>query len=178
MKKFCTVSLGTLAGALTLATVGMGTAAAEPDYATLPVNPNGTTDSLAYTAKAPVIDPDGQRGVQQEFDHRDGSRGITTTIRVLSSPQDATGAVDAMRGDLAPIVLGQGNQPVPVGAGGTLVTGTSPDGNKSVGVLLFSEGNAAVQVQFDGPANDPVPVDVATQYGQDQDGAIKAQLGG
>ena len=177
MMKISTVSLGTLAAATVVATFGMGTAAAAPDYSTLPVNPNVSTDSTAYIPKPAVLDPDGQQGVQQEFDHRDGTRGITTTIRILSSPQDAAGALDSMRADLAPIVIGPASQPVAVGTGGTMMTGKSPDGSQSVGVLLFTQGNAAVEVQFDGPANDPVPVDLATQYGQDQVSAINRELG-
>jgi hypothetical protein len=165
-------TLGALAAAGALLAVGTGTASAAPDYAALPVNPNAITDSTAYTALPPVVDPDGKRGVQQEFNHRDGTRGITTTIRVLPTPAEATAAVDAMRNDLAPIVLGQNTTPVEVGAGGTMVTGMSPDGAQSVGVLLFAQGDAAVEVQFDGPANDPVPTDMATQYGQEQASAI------
>ena len=85
--------------------------------------------------------------------------------------------MDASRSGLASIVANQTSQPVTVGTGGTLVTGTSPDGSQSVGVLLFTEANAAVEVQFDGPTNDPVPADLVTQYGQDQLAAIHQQLG-
>ena len=42
---------------------------------------------------------------------------------------------------------------------------------------MFTRGNAAVDVQFDGPLNDPVPPDLATQYGDDQVAAIDRQLG-
>lgn len=178
MRNFVTVSLAAAATTLgALGTVGMGTALAAPDYAALPVDPNVITDSAAYAPVPPVVDPDGERGVQQAFNHRDGTRSIVTTIRILPSPQDATGAVDAMRGDLAPTVLGQASQPVSVGGGGTFVTGMSPGGTQSVGVLLFTEGAAAVEVQFDGPANDPVPVDLVTQYGQSQASVIGQQLG-
>jgi hypothetical protein len=177
MTKFSAVSRGTLASVIAVMIVGVAPAAAAPDYGTLPVNPNVITDSTAYLPTPPVLDPDGHQGVRQEFNHRDGTRGITTTIRMVPNPQDATGSLEAMRADLAPTVLGGGNEPVPVGNGGTLVTGTSPDGTKSVGVLTFTQGNAAVQVQFDGPANDPVPVDLVTQYGQDQAAAINRQLG-
>ncbi len=177
MTKFSTAVLGGLAAASAFATLGIGTATAAPDYGTLPVNPNIITDSTAYTPTPPVIDPDGRQGVRQEFNHRDGTRGITTTIAILPTAQDATGATDARRGGLGDVVANPTSQPVAVGTGGTLVTGVSPDGGQSVGVLLFSEGTAAVQVEFDGPLNDPVPADLATQYGQDQATAIRNQLG-
>jgi hypothetical protein len=60
-----------------------------------------------------------------------------------------------------------------VGTGGTLVSGTSPDGVQSVSVLTFTEGNAATTIEFDGPPNDPVPHDMAVDLGQKQDAAIK-----
>ena len=177
MKKLSMVSLGGLAAAAALTTVGIGTAVAAPDYGALAVNPNAVTDSTAYVPMPAVLNPGGQQGVEQEFNHRDGSRGITTTIVVLPTPQEATSSMDASRSGLASIVANQTSQPVTVGTGGTLVTGTSPDGSQSVGVLLFTEANAAVEVQFDGPTNDPVPADLVTQYGQDQLAAIHQQLG-
>jgi hypothetical protein len=63
-----------------------------------------------------------------------------------------------------------------VGTGGTVITGPSPDGTKSVSVLLFTEGNAAASIEFEGPAKDSVPLDMVTDYGQKQDTAIKDSL--
>ena len=123
MKKFSMVSLGGLAAAAALTTVGVGTAVAQPDYGALPVNPNAITDSSAYVPMPPVLNPDGQQGLEQEFNHRDGSRGITTTIVVLPSAQDATGSMNAWQSGLGSVVANQTSQPVPVGTGGTWVTG-------------------------------------------------------
>ena len=157
--------------------VGAGTAAAAPDYATLAVNPNTVTDSTAYVPVAPTLNPDGQQGVTQLFNHRDGTRGITTKIEVLSSPQGATDKVNAWRDGVGAVVTNPQSSPVQVGADGTWVTGLSPNGSQSVGVLMFTRGNAAVDVQFNGPVADPVPADLATQYGQDQVAALDRQLG-
>jgi hypothetical protein len=43
-------------------------------------------------------------------------------------------------------------------------------------VLLFTEGNAAGSIEFEGPAKDSVPLDMITDYGQKQDTAIKDSL--
>lgn len=177
MNTMSTFSLGGVVAVAAAITVGAGSASAAPDYGALPVNPNVITDSTAYIPTPPVSDPDGQQGVRQEFDHRDGSRGITTTILVLPSAQAATDAMNAWRDGLGSVVANPTSGPVPVGAGGTWVTGVSPNGTQSVGVLMFTRGNAAVDVQFDGPLNDPVPPDLATQYGDDQVAAIDRQLG-
>ena len=85
MNTISRVSLGGMAAVAAVVTVGIGSASAAPNYDTLPVNPNVITDSTAYIPVPPVADPDGRQGVRQEFNHRDGSRGITTTILVLPS---------------------------------------------------------------------------------------------
>ncbi|MCG7597402.1 hypothetical protein [Mycobacterium sp. PSTR-4-N] len=175
--KLPAISLGGLAAASAVLTLGLGTAAAAPDYGTLPVNPNVTTDSTAYVPVPPVLDPGGQQGVEQVFNHRDGTRGITTKILVLSSPQAATDAMNAWRDGLGGVVADPKSEPVDVAPGAMWATGLSPNGSQSVGVLMFTRGNAAVDVEFDGPANDPVPADLATQYGKDQVAALDQQLG-
>jgi hypothetical protein len=165
------------AGALTFGGMlaGMASAAAQPNYAALPVNPNDVTDSTAYIAAAPVQNPNGQPGIEAVFTHRDGSRKITDTIVVLGSPQAASAAMDQARGTVSGLVVGT-PQVAPVGTGGTIVSGNSPDGTKSVAVLTFTEGDAFTMVEFDGPANDPVPIDLVTDYGQKQAAVIRDAL--
>ncbi|MEH3138687.1 MAG: hypothetical protein PGN37_00620 [Mycobacterium kyogaense] len=175
--KLPAISLGGLAAAAAVLTIGLGTAAAAPNYGTLPVDPNVSTDSTAYVAVPPVLDPGGQQGVEQVFNHRDGTRGITTKILVLSSPQAATDAMNAWRDGLGSVVVNPQPGPVDVAPGAMWTTGLSPNGSQSVGVLMFTRGNAAVDVEFDGPVNDPVPADLATQYGKDQVASLDRQLG-
>jgi hypothetical protein len=47
-----------------------------------------------------------------------------------------------------------------------------------VTVLLFTEGKAFVNLEFDGAPNDPVPPQFVTDVGQRQDTAIKNGLHG
>jgi len=150
---------------------GFGSAAAQPgDYSTLPVDPNLITDSLAYTAAPLDINPGGQPGVTAEYTHREGgTREITTTILILADAEAATASV---AGAAAEVANAQ-TQPAAVGIGGTMVSGTSPDGTQSVTVLTFTQGNAATTIEFDGPPNDPVPADMVIELGQKQDTAIK-----
>jgi hypothetical protein len=154
---------------------GMGSAAAQPNYGALPVNPNEVTDSNAYIAAAPRLNPNGRPGIEAVYSHRDGSRMVTDTILVLGSPQEASAAMDQARGALAGEVVGT-PQVAPVGTGGSIVSGNSPDGTKSVTVLTFTEGDTYTSVEFDGPANDPVPVDLVTDYGQKQAAVIRDAL--
>jgi hypothetical protein len=156
---------------------GFGSAAAQPtDYSTLPIHPNDVTDSMAYSAAAPVSNPNGQPGITTVYTHRDGTRQITNTILVLSDAPAATAAMNASQSDNANRVANGKTQPAAVGTGGTIVSGTSPDGSKTVNVLTFTEGNTATTVEFDGPTNDPAPTDLIVDFGQKQDTAIKGWL--
>jgi hypothetical protein len=162
---------------LSASTGGIGTAAAQPvDYGSLPVDPNAITDSTAYAVAAPVQNPDGQPGVMTVYTHRDGTRQITNTILVLADAPAATAAMDQSRTELAGQVVESTTQPAPVGTGGMILTGSSPDRTQSVAVLTFTEGDAFTTIEFEGPPNDPAPVDLVTEYGQRQATAIRDGL--
>lgn len=157
---------------------GIGSAAADPtDYTVLLINPNEVTDSMAYSAAAPVQNPNNQQGVSAVYSHRDGVRQITQTVLVLPDAAAATAAMNASQGDAANRMANEKSQPVQVGTGGTLLTGSSPDGSKSVSVLLFTQGNAATTVEFDGPPKDPAPTEFVVDLGQKQDSVIRNALG-
>jgi hypothetical protein len=165
---------GGLATAALMTLAGFGYAAAQPgDFSTLPVDPNLITDSLAYNAAPPVFNPNGQPGVEAVYTHRDGSRQITSTILVLPDPQAATAALDGARAQLAGKVGNGKTQPAAVGSGGTMLTGMSPDGSKSVTVLSFAEGNSATTIEFTGAPQDPAPSDLVLELGRKQDTAIR-----
>ena len=170
--------LGGLTAALFSAglTLGAGLAAAQPDdYSALIIDPNVVTDSQAYTAGTPTLNPGGQPGASTVFTHRDGGRTITDTVWVLSDPAAASSALNQAQSTAA-----IGNQKLTsaaVGSGARLITGTSSDGTQSVSVLYFTEGNAASSIQFAGPAADPAPSDLVIEMGQKQDALIKSQLG-
>jgi len=158
--------------------VGCPLSAAQPDdYSVLAINPNEVTDSTAYSAAQPPIqNPNGQPGIATVYTHRDGTRQIADTILVLPDASAAAGALQEARAALGNTVTGGTPQPAAVGTCGTMVSGSSPDGSKSVSVLLFTQGNAFATVEFDGPANDPVPPDMVIEIGQAQDTAIKNGL--
>lgn len=155
--------------------LGTGLAAADPgDYTVLLIDPNVVTDSLAYTAAPPVLNPGGQPGAMTIYTHRDG-RTIADTVWVLGDPGAAAGAISFAQA--ATPVANSKTVSVPVGTNGQLITGNSPDGTRSLSVLYFTEGNAASSLEFTGPAGDPVPQDLVVEFGQKQDALIKSQLG-
>ncbi|MBE1550206.1 hypothetical protein GGC64_004246 [Mycobacterium sp. OAS707] len=171
MNKIRTMA-GGFAAAAVLTMSGFGYAAAQPgDFSTLPVDPNLITDSLAYNAAPAVYNPNGQPGVETVYTHRDGSRTITTTVLVLPDAGAAAAALDGARAGLA--VANGKSQPAAVGSGGTMLTGMSPDGSKSVTVLSFTEGNTATTIEFAGAPKDPAPSDLVLELGRKQDTAIR-----
>jgi hypothetical protein len=105
-----------------------------------------------------------------EYTHREGgTRSITTTILIFPNAEAATASLAGAAAE-----VGNPNSlPAPVGADGTLVAGTSPDGTESTSVLTFTEGNVATTIEFDGPPNDPAPQDMVIELGQQQDTAIR-----
>ncbi len=156
--------------------IGMGSAAAQPDYGAIPVHPNDVIDSTAFTVAESVPNPNGMPGIETVYTHRDGTRKITATVLVLSDPAAATASMDDARAQLAGQLVDARTQPAAVGSGGTIVSGLSADRSQSVTALTFTEGNAFANVAFDGPPNDPVPADLVTDYGQRQDAAIRTAL--
>lgn len=155
-----------------LMTAGPATA---DDYTALLVDPNVVVDSLAYTAGAVTVNPGGQPGAAKVYTHRDG-RSITDTVWVLADPAAATAAAAAAQA--AAGIANAQSESVQVGAGGTFISGTSADGSQALGLLTFTEGNAAASIEFAGPANDPPDAALATELGQAQDALIKNRPGG
>jgi hypothetical protein len=151
-------------------------APASNSYSNLLVNPNIVWDTTAYTAAPPIQNPNGQTGIQDVYTHRDSTRKITDTILVLADPSAAAASLQQTQAGLGSRVANGKTQPAPVGTGGTIVSGPSPDGSKAVSVLLFAEGKAATTVEFDGPPKDPAPTDAIVEYGQQLDNAIKKGL--
>ncbi|HZU48400.1 MAG TPA: hypothetical protein VFA16_14295 [Mycobacterium sp.] len=146
------------------------------EYSNLLVNPNEVWDTSAYSAAPPVQNPNGQTGVQDVYTHRDKTRKITDTILVLSDNSAAATSLKQSQAGLGNRVVNPKTQPAPVGTEGIIVSGSSPDGSKSVSVLLFTEGKAATTVEFAGPTQDPITPDAVTEFGQQQDNAIKKGL--
>jgi hypothetical protein len=131
-----------------------------------------------FTAAPPTQNPNGKAGVATVFSNQSDTREIGDTILILPDASGAATALDGAKASLGSSVTGGQPQPADVGTGGTIVSGTSPDGSKSVTVVLFTEGKAFVTLEFDGKPDDAVPPDFATGIGAKQDSAIKAGLPG
>jgi hypothetical protein len=157
------------------------TSAAPSDYTTLLIQGSDistTPPNVFAPAEPPVQNPNGMPGAAVVFKNQDDSNRIGDTVLILT---DAGAAANAMNGSVASLgntVTGGDPQPISVGNGGTMVSGTSPDKSKAVTVLPFTEGKAFVTLEFDGAPGDVVPPDYAVGVAQQQDAAVKSKLPG
>jgi hypothetical protein len=155
---------------------GSGTAApAQPtDYSSLLIKASDIGGDLS-ARQPPTLNPNGASGVAQLFANADNSRRIRDTILIVADPATAAAGLDNTKTNYAGKVSGSW-QPVDVGANGALISGTSPDNSQAITVLLFTEGKALVNLEFDSAPNDPIDADVAKDIGRKQDAAVKKGL--
>jgi hypothetical protein len=154
-------------------------AAASSDYAKLLIKAEDIAlPGDTFTAAPPTENPNGKAGVATVYSNQADTREIGDTIMILPDSAGAATALEGAKSALGSNVTGGEPQPAAVGEGGTIVQGMSPDGGKSVTVLLFTEGKAFVTLEFDGKPDDAVPPAFATDIGQKQDAAIKSGLAG
>lgn len=173
------------APALIAATTLIGTPAIgladPPDYTGLLIRAGDINAPGSFTASPPVNNPNGRPGATTTF--RDQGRTpldsyvIYDSIEILPDPPAAVRALESAKASTDGYVHGVPD-PISIGIGGTTISGPSPDGSKSVTVLMFSEGKAFAELEFDGPPDALVPPDLVTDVGQKQDAAIRTGLAG
>jgi hypothetical protein len=145
------------------------------DYSRLLIKATDIDTPMAFAAGPVTPNPNGQSGVETTFGNDDKTRQIHDTILVFGDPAAAVSALDAAKAKLGDSVKGT-PAPALVGAGGTTVSGNSPDGSKGVMMLLFTEGKAFTTLNFVGPPDMLPPADFVTELGQKQDTLIKSGL--
>ena len=144
------------------------------DYSALLIKPSDIGGDLT-APQPPVLNPNNAPGVAQLFANADNSRRIGDTILIVADPATAAAGLDNTKTNYAGKVNGTW-QPVDVGSNGAMISGTSPDNSQAVTVLLFTEGKALVNLEFDSAPNDPIDPGVATDIGRKQDAEIKKGL--
>jgi hypothetical protein len=128
-----------------------------------------------FTASDPVQNPNGAPGVSQLFTNADNSRRIGDMIMLVNEAKTAMTGLENTKNNYGSKVTGTW-QPVDVGTGGAMISGTAPDNSQAVTVLLFTEGKALVSLEFDSAPNGPTDPEFAKDIGRKQDAAIKAGL--
>src|ERR1700693_1026913 len=178
-KSSTTSSSGSAASSGSSSAASSSSSAAAADYTALLIKASDITlPGDTFTGQPPIQNPNGQPGVAQIFGNQNDTRHVGDTILILPDADQAVSELDEEKAALGNMVTGGAPAPAAVGTGGTMVSGTAPEGSKAVTVLLFTEGRAFVNLEFDSPLNDPVPPQFVTDVGQKQDTAIKNGLHG
>lgn len=178
-KSSTTSSSGSATSAGSSSATSSSSSAPAADYTALLIKASDVTlPGDTFTGQPPIQNPNGQPGVAQIFGNQNDTRHVGDTILILPDPDQAVSELDQEKAALGDMVKGGTPAPAAVGTGGTTVSGTSPDGSKAVTLLLFTEGKAFTNLEFDSPPNDPVPPQFVTDIGQKQDTAIKNGLHG
>jgi len=163
-------------------------ASAQPsDYTALLIQATDIDAPMPFTAGPATNNPNGQPGAAITFStqpHPEDENGVTVkevhildTIQVLPDPAAATSALNSAKTGQG-VVKDPKTDSANVGTGGTTLSGNSPDGSKSVTVLMFTEGRGFVTLEFVGaPDTPPPPPDFVNDVGQKQDAAVKKGLG-
>lgn len=147
------------------------------DYTRLLIAASDINAPEVFTASPPVNNPNGRPGASTTFSNDDRTHVITDSIQIMPDAAGALSALESAKATHDGYVHGV-PEPIAIGTGGATISGPSPDGAKGVTVLLFTEGKAFVELEFDGPPNVLVPPDFVTDVGQKQDEAIKKGLVG
>lgn len=132
---------------------------------------SGTGDT--YVDQPPTPNPDTRPGAEVLLVNQDQTKAVSILIVGLDNPAAGPSALAEAQAGLAKSVSPGPAQPSVVGTGGSVVSGNSPDGTKSVTVLLFTEGSTLARVEFDGLPGQPAPADFVTNVGQKQDIALR-----
>jgi hypothetical protein len=162
--------------------------AAPSDYTALLIKVTDIDAPMPFVAGQPTSNPNGQPGAAITFSsqaHPEDQNGVTVkdvqivdTIQVLPDPAAAASALNSAKTGQG-LVKDPKAAPADVGTGGTTLSGTSPDGSKSVTALMFTEGRGFVTLQFVGGSDSPPPPpDFVTDVGHKQDAAVKTGLAG
>ena len=176
-KSSTTSSSGSAASSGSSSAASSSSSAAAADYTALLIKASDITlPGDTFTGQPPIQNPNGQPGAAQIFGNQNDTRHVGDTILILPDADQAVSELDEEKAALGNMVTGGTPAPSPVGTGGTIVSGTAPEGSKAVTVLLFTEGKAFVNLEFDSAPNDPVPPQFVTDVGQKQDTAIKNGL--
>jgi len=154
------------------------TGASPSDYSSLlikvsDIGPGAVVDG------PPSLNPSGLTGVGQVFKNPDGARTIVDTVAVYTDPASAAQLIPVMKDELGKKITGT-PQPIDVGSNGFMVVGVAADPAKQMEVseVVFTEGKALVDLEFDCSLGNPTPNDVLIDLARKQDTAVKNGLPG
>ncbi|AKS32335.1 hypothetical protein [Mycolicibacterium goodii] len=129
-----------------------------------------------FTARSTKVNPDGQDGASALFVNADDTRAIADTLLIYPDVATASATLEQAVAAVNTMVKGGTPEPVPVGTGGTVISGMAPDDSKAVTLLMFTQGRALVRLEFDSAPQDPVTEQTVATIGRMQQIALRIGL--
>lgn len=150
-------------------------ATAPADYTALLITAEDIDARQPFTAEPPILNPNGEIGATGRFFSRDSAM-IGSTVRVLADPAEAARVLELTREDISN-VTGTA-QPSPIGTDGSIIVGMSLDQITDITMLTFSEQNAVITLEFDGPYGELIalPPELVDSVARRQLEIVKAKL--
>lgn len=151
-------------------------AGADGDYSSLLIKPSDISPDVTVDGP-PIANPGGTPGTGQMYQITDGNRVVLVTIAVFPDPAAAAMMIQPMRDTIADKVDGQ-PKPVDVGYNGFMVEGPRKQKPLEVSEVVFTQGRALVDLEYDSPRGNPAPSDAVLDVARKQAAAVAAGLPG
>ncbi|MBJ7337695.1 hypothetical protein [Mycolicibacterium sp.] len=150
---------------------------AATDYRGLLLSAPDLTDADdTFTERSRDSQPNGNAGASAFFVNVKDDRAITDTFLVYPDPATATATLKQVAATLPTLVAGGTPTPLAVGTNGVVVSGTYPDQEKAVTLVLFTEGQALVRLEFQSAVGDPTTDTFVTNVAKMQQIALRIGL--
>ncbi len=152
------------------------TPAAGGDFSSLLIKPMDIGPDVVAEG-VPIPNPGGTTGTGQTFKTSDGTRAIVVTIAVFPDPAAAANMIAPMRDAITDKVDGE-QKPVDVGSNGFMVEGPAKQKSMEISEVVFTQGRALVDVEYDSAAGDPAPSEAVLDVARKQAAAVATGLPG
>lgn len=152
-------------------------ASAEADYPRLLLSAADLTDNEdTFVERSRESQPNGSPGASAFFVNGGDTRAIIDTFLVYPDAATATATLKQAAGTIPTLVAGGAPQPLAVGTDGVVVSGTSPDVDKAVTLVFFTEGRALVRLEFQSATGDATTDQFVTNVAKMQQIALRVGL--
>jgi hypothetical protein len=170
-------TLPTIPFAPTTSKTSAAPAEAAADYRRLLLTAADLTDADdTFIERSRESRPDGSLGASAFFVNSEDSRAIIDTFLVYPDAATATATLKQATGTLPTLVAGGAPQPLAVGTDGVVVSGTSPDADKAVTLVFYTEGRALVRLEFQSATGDATTDQFVTGVAKMQQIALRVGL--
>lgn len=146
---------------------------ADADYSSLLIKPTDVGPDVTADGP-PVANPGGNAGIGGTFKTPD-DRALVVTVAVFPDAAAAAAMIQPMKDTIAQKINGQ-QQAVDVGSNGFMVAGPAPQKSTEISEVVFTQGRALVDLEYDSALGNPTPSDVVLDVARKQAAAVSAGL--